>query len=180
MKITTITLLSAAALGFTACDQAKDAAAEAKAAAQTAAAKAEAAAPDLKAKAASAMEAAKEAGADALDKAKAAGGEAFDKSRDMAASVMDWTKEKLGIPEADGLLDGFKGLFEEAKAAVSSGMTGEKATALKAKWDALYAKSSDTIKNLSPDQQGKLKSILAVIKTKWDELLGNPPVSKVE
>ncbi len=175
MKTTLTFLTVAAAISLTSCDQAKDAAAEAtakaKAAATEATAKAQAAAaeaktkaegamPDLKAKATAAMEAAKEAGAGALDKTK-----------ELADAAGDWTKQKLGIPEADGMLEGFHALFAEAKTAVSNGMTGEKATALKAKWDDLYAKSSESIKNLAPEQQEKVKSILAAIKAKWDELM---------
>lgn len=173
MKTKAISLITAAAavLGLAACDQAKESAEKAKAeaaaavaktkeAAADAAAKAEASLPDLKAKAAGAMEAAKTAGSDALAK----GGELLD-------SAKEWGLEKMGVPEADGLLDGFKTLIDEAKAAIQSGLTGEKATALKAKWDALYAKSADTIKNLAPEQQEKLKGILATVKAKWDEMM---------
>lgn len=181
MKTTTITLLAAAAaFGFTACDQAKETAdaaaakaksAAAEAAAQTkeVAAKAEASIPDLKAKAAGALETAKAAGNDALAK----GG-------DMLATAKEWGLEKMGVPEADGLLDGFGLLIAEAKTAVQTGMTGEKATALKAKWDELYAKSSETIKNLAPEQQEKLKAILATVKAKWDELMAKSEGAPVQ
>lgn len=178
MKTTALFLLATAALGLTSCDKAKDAATEAAAKAEAAAAeatvrtreaaaKAEGAMPELKEKANAALDAVKEAGAGALEKGK----EALDKGKELAGAAMDWTKQKLGIPEADGLLDGFKALFEEAKTAVNSGMTSEKSTALKAKWDELYAKSSDTIKTLAPEQQEKLKAILTTIKAKWDELM---------
>lgn len=175
MKTKTLTLLTAASLGLTACDQAKDTAAEAaaktKAAAAEAAAKAEAAAPALKEKAAAAMESAKEAGAGALESAKSAGSEALAKSGSMIDAAKEWGLEKMGVPEADGLLEGFGTLIAEAKASVASGMNGEKATALKTKWDELYAKSTDTIKNLAPEQQEKMKAILATVKTKWDEMM---------
>lgn len=179
MKTNTILLLgAAAALSLTACDQAKDAAAEAKAvaakaqaAAAEATAKAEAAMPGLKEKAAAAMDSAKEAGAGALDSAKAAGSDALAKGGSMIDSAKEWGLEKMGVPEADGLLEGFGTLIGEAKAAVAGGMNGEKAAALKAKWDELYAKSADTIKNLDPAKQEKLKAILATVKAKWDELM---------
>jgi hypothetical protein len=177
MKTTVITLITAAAvLGLSACDQqaresaaqaaekakaeAEAAVAKAKEATADAAAKAESSLPDLKAKAAGAMEAAKTAGNDALAK----GGE-------LLGTAKEWGLEKMGVPEADGLLDGFKTLIEEAKVAIQGGMTGEKATALKAKWDELYAKSADTIKNLAPEKQEKLKAILATVKAKWDEMM---------
>ena len=165
MKITALTLLSTtAAIGLTACDQAKETATEAaaktKAVAAEASAKAEAAMPGLKEKASA-----------ALDAARAAGSGALDKTKEMAGAATDWTKQKLGIPEADGLLDGFHGLFKEAKEAVNTGMNNEKSAALRAKWDALYAKSAEKMKTLAPEQQEKLKSLIAVIKTKWDELL---------
>ncbi len=186
MKVTTITILAAAGLGLTACDQAKDAASEAaaktKAAAAEASAKADAAMPDLKAKAANAVDSAKAAGAEALDSAKAAGAEAMDSAKaagsdalakggSMIDSAKEWGLEKMGVPEADGLLEGFGTLIGEAKAAVAGGLSGEKAAALKGKWDALYAKSTDTIKNLDPAKQEKLKAILATVKAKWDELM---------
>jgi hypothetical protein len=184
MKTSTLTLLAAASLGLTACDQAKDAAAEAaakaKAAAAEAAAKAEAAAPDLKEKAAAAMDSAKEAGAGALDKVKAAGSDALAKGGNMIDAAKEWGFEKMGVPEADGLLEGFGTLIAEAKAAVASGMNGEKAAALKAKWDGLYAKSADTIKNLAPEQQEKMKAILATLKAKWDELMAKSKDGAVE
>ena len=174
MKNIALTLFTAAAAcGLTACDQAKDAYADASAKAKEAAieakAKAEAAAPGLKEKATA-----------ALDSAKDAGAGAFDKTKEWANAAGDWTKQKLGIPEADGLLEGFQTLFVEAKTAVSNGMTGEKATALRAKWDAQYAKTSESIKNLAPEQQEKIKSVIAVIKTKWDELLAKPKEGAVQ
>lgn len=164
-------LTAAAAVSLTACDEAKDAAAEAKKAAAEAAAKAEAAAPGLKAKASEALEKAEEAGASALEKAKAAGAGAFEKSKELLGDASDWTKQKLGIPEADGLLDGFKHLFEEARTAVSNGMTSEKAAALRAKWDAAYASATERMKTMAPEHQEKLKAALATVKAKWDELL---------
>lgn len=164
MKSTLPLLLAAATLSLTACDQAQKAAAEAEA-------KAKAAAAEAKAKTEAAMPGLKDKANEALNSAKEAGAGALDKGKEMAGAAMDWTKEKLGIPEADGLLEGFQALFAEAKTAVSEGMTGEKATALKAKWDTLYAKSADTLKNLAPEQQEKLKGILATIKAKWDELM---------
>jgi ABC-type enterochelin transport system substrate-binding protein len=160
-----LTLLSAiTALGFTSCDKAKEevagAEAKAKALAAEATAKAKAAAPDLQAKATEALNSAKTAGAGALTK----GGELLDTAK-------DWGLEKMGVPEADGLLDGFKSLIDEAKTTVQGGMNGEKASALKGKWDTLYTKANETITNLAPDKQEKLKAILAMVKTKWDELM---------
>jgi hypothetical protein len=176
MKTKTQVLLSAVAvLGFTACDQAKDAATQAadkaKAAATEAADKAKAAtaeavdkakaeAPDLKSKLSAAAAEAKAAGADALAK----GG-------DMLDTAKAWGLEKMGVPEADGLLEGFGKLIEEGRAAVASGMNSEKATALKAKWDEQYAKASEAIKTMAPEQQEKMKAILAKVKAKWDEML---------
>ena len=161
MKTTTLTILAAAAaLGLSACDQAKEVTAEAKEAAITAEAKAKAMAEAAAAKAGSAtdkLEAAlpglKAKAADAMAKAKTAGGEALKKGREMADAAADWTKAKLGIPEADGMLEGFHSLFAEAKEAVNTGMNGEKATALKAKWDVLYAKSAETMKKLGPETE---------------------------
>ena len=155
---------AAAALNLSACDQAKDAAAEASA-------KAEAAMPALKDKATAAMDAAKNAGSGALEQAKAAGAEAMAKGGSMIDAAKEWGLEKMGVPEADGLLEGFGTLIAEAKVAVAGGMNGEKAAALKTKWDELYAKSSETIKNLAPEQQEKLRAILATVKAKWDELM---------
>jgi len=179
MKKTTLTLLAAAAaLGLSACDQAKEATAEAKEAAVAAEAKAKAVAEAAAAKAGSAtdkLEAAlpgiKAKAADAMAKAKTAGSEALDKSKVMADAAADWTKAKLGIPEADGMLEGFHALFAEAKEAVNTGMNSEKASVLKGKWDTLYAKSAETMKNLGPETEAKLKPILDTIKAKWDELL---------
>lgn len=171
MKAIALTL-AAAAITLTSCDQAKDAAnaaaTKAKAAAAEVKAEAEAAAPDLKAKAANAIDAAKAAGAGALDDAKAKAGE-----------LADWTKAKLGIPEADGVLDGFRTLFDEAKAAVAAGMTGEKATALKAKWDALQTSTAAQLEKLAPEHKEKLQSLLTVIKSKWDELMSQSKDGKV-
>ena len=174
MKITALTLcLITTALGLTACDQAKqtatEAAAKTKAVAAEASAKAEAAMPGLKEKASAAMDAARAAGSGALDKTK-----------EMAGAATDWTKQKLGIPEADGMLEGFHGLFNEAKEAVNNGMNSEKATALRAKWDALYASSTEKMKTLAPEQQEKLKDLIGVIKTKWDELLEKPKDGAVQ
>lgn len=162
-----IPLLSViAALGLSSCDKVKEAEAAARekaaALATEAKAKADAAMPDLKDKATAALDSAKAAGAGALAK----GGSLID-------SAKDWGLEKMGVPEADGLLAGFGTLIAEAKTAVQGGMSGEKATALKAKWDDLYAKSTDTIKNLAPDKQEKLKAILATVKAKWDELMAS-------
>lgn len=162
-----IPLLSViAALGLSSCEKAKEAeaAAREKAAALATAAKAtaDAAMPDLKDKATAALDSAKEAGAGALAK----GGSLID-------SAKDWSLEKMGVPEADGLLAGFGTLIAEAKTAVQGGMSGEKATALKAKWDELYTKSTESIKNLAPDKQEKLKAILATVKAKWDELMAS-------
>ena len=173
MKATALTLAAAAAaLTLSSCDQAKDAANEAAAKAKAAAAEvkteAEAAAPGLKEKAANALDAAKTAGAGALDEAKA-----------KAADLADWTKAKLGVPEADGVLDGFRGLFDEAKAAVASGMTGEKATALKAKWDALQTSTAAQIDKLAPEHKEKLQHLLTVIKAKWDQMLEQSKDGKV-
>lgn len=184
MKNTLRILLTAGAFGLPACDQAKDAAAEAsaqaKASAAEASAKAEAAMPNFKQKATEAMDAAKEAGAIAFDKAKAAGSKAVTKGSSAIDSAREWGLEKMGVPEADGLLEGFGILIAEAKAAVSSGMNGEKAAVLKAKWDTLYAKSADTIKNLDPARQEKLKAILASVKAKWDDLMAKPKDGTVE
>jgi hypothetical protein len=108
---------------------------------------------------------------DVLESAKNAGAEALHKSKEMADTAMEWSKAKLGIPEADGLLEGFVGLFNEAKAAVSNGMNGEKAAALKAKWDEMEAKASETMKKLGPEVQAKFKPLLEAIKVKWDELM---------
>jgi hypothetical protein len=166
-SIASISLLSIiAALGLSSCDQAREAeaAAREKAAAVAAEAKAKATAvmPDLKDKAAAALESAKEAGAGAIAK----GGDLIDGAK-------DWGLEKMGVPEADGLLAGFGTLIAEAKTAVQGGISGEQAAALKAKWDALYAKSAETIKNLAPDKQEKMKTILDSVKAKWDELMAS-------
>ena len=168
-----ILLVVTTAVALTSCDQAKETATEAaaktKAVAVEASAKAEAAMPGLKEKASAAM-----------DAARAAGSEALDKTKEMAGAAKDWTKEKLGIPEADGLLDGFHGLFAEARQAVNTGMNSEKASALRAKWDALYASSTEKMKTLAPEQQEKLKALIGVIKTKWDELLEKSKNGAVE
>ena len=172
MKSTTITLLAAAAaFGFTACDKAKETAAEAAAKAKGAAAEAAAQGKEIAAKAESSIPDLKAKAAEAVETAKAAGNDALAKGGDMLATAKEWGLEKMGVPEADGLLDGFGLLIAEANTAVQTGMTGEKATALKAKWDELYAKSSETIKNLAPEQQEKLKAILATVKAKWDEMM---------
>jgi hypothetical protein len=185
MKTTAITLITAfAALGLSACDRATESAAQAadkaKAEAAEAVAKAkkatadatartEAAMPDLKAKASNAVDAAKTAGADALAKGS-----------ELLGTAKEWGLEKMGVPEADGLLDGFKTLIDEAKMAIQGGLTGEKAAALKAKWDELYAKSADTIKNLAPEKQEKLKAILETMKAKWEEMMKKAEGAKVE
>ncbi len=172
MKTTTITLLAAAAaFGFTACDQAKETAADAAAQARSVAAEAAAQSKEIAAKAESSFPGLKAKAAGALETAKAAGNNALAKGGDILHNAKDWGLEKMGVPEADGLLDGFGLLIKEATTAVQTGMTGEKATALKAKWDKLYAKSSEAIKPLPPEQQEKLKAILATMKAKWDELM---------
>ncbi len=172
MKVTPILLAAAATFALSACDQAKDAATEAAAKAKAAAAEvktqAEAAAPDFKAKAEHAMDAAKSAGADALDQAK-----------EKAGDLADWTKAKLGIPEADGVLDGFRSLFDEAKTAVAGGMTGEKAAALKEKWAALQASTAEKIEKLAPEHKAKLEHLITVIKSKWDLLMEQSKDGKV-
>ena len=185
MKINAITLLAAAAaLGLTACDKAKEAAADAstkaKAAAAEAAAKAEAAMPGLTEKATAALDSAKDASATALDDAKAASTDVLAKGTSMIDAAKSWGLEKMGVPEADGLMEGFGTLIGEAQAAVATGMNGEKAAALKAKWDALYASSADTIKNLDPAKQEKLQAIIATVKAKWDELMTKSAGGTVE
>ncbi len=172
MKNIAIACLSAAAaLTLSACDKAKETAAETNAAAADAAAKTEGAMAGMKVKAAAAMESAKDAASSAVDAAGDATSAAVDKTKDMANSAMDWTKQKLGIPEADGVLDSFKSLFAEAREAINSGMNGEKAAALKEKWNTAYAEAKDSMKNLAPEQQEKLKAILATIKAKWDAMM---------
>lgn len=180
-KTTAITLITAAAaLGLSACDQAKVSAEKAKAEAAEAVAKAKEATADATAKAEAAMPDLQAKAAGAVDAAKAAGAEAIAKGGDMLDTAKEWGLEKMGVPEADGLLEGFKTLIEEAKVAIQSGLTGEKATALKAKWDELYAKSADTIKNLAPEKQEKLKAILATVKAKWDEMMTKAEGAKSE
>jgi len=166
-----------AAMAFTSCDKAKEAAVEAETKAK---ASAEAAAAVAAEKAKSSTEKMKEAlpglkakATDVMESAKNAGSEALHKGKEMADTATEWSKAKLGIPEADGVLEGFVGLFNEAKAAVNSGLNGEKATALKAKWDDMEAKASETMKTLGPEVQAKFKPILETIKVKWDELMKN-------
>jgi hypothetical protein len=178
MKSTALLLSTAALLGLASCDQAKDAASKAQSAASAAAEGAKASATDLAADAkASAADLAADAKATAVkatEAATAAGAEALDKTKELTASALDWTTEKLGIPQADGLLDSFKSLFAEAKTAASGGLTGDKATALKAKWDTLSSQAAETIKGLAPEQQEKLSQILSLMKSKWDELMAKP------
>ena len=179
MKTSPLTILAvAAAMAFTSCDKAKEAAVEAETKAKAAAKAAEAAAAAAAEKAKSSTEKMKEAlpglkakATDVLESAKNAGAGALHKGKEMADSAVDWSKAKLGIPEADGLLEGFMGLFNEAKTAVNDGMNGEKATALKAKWDEMEVKASETMKTLGPEVQAKFKPILETIKAKWDELM---------
>lgn len=181
MKTSAIALITAAAaLCFTACDQAKVSAEKAKAEAAEAVAKAREATADATAKAESAMPGLKAKAAGAVDAAKTAGADALAKGGELLGTAKEWGLEKMGVPEADGLLDGFQTLIEEAKVAIQGGLTGEKATALKAKWDELYAKSSGTIKNLAPEKQEKLNAILATVKAKWDEMMTKAEGAKSE
>ena len=175
MKTTTITLLAAAAaFGFTACDQAKETAAEAAAKAKDAAAEAaaqtkEAAAqgrsrsaiPDLKAKAAGCPE----------KPPRPPGTTPSTKAEDTARYRRGLDDTKNSVCRRPMACWRFRFAHRGSQNRRQTGMTGEKATALKAKWDDLYAKSSETIKNLAPEQQEKLKAILATVKAKWDELM---------
>lgn len=175
MKTAALLLSSAALLGLSACDQAKDTAAKAQSAASSAAEGAKSTAADLAAEAKTAAadvaQSAQQTAAKATDAAAEVGAEALDKSKELANSALDWTTQKLGIPEADGLLAGFKSLFAEAQDTVSGGLTGDKALALKAKWDALSTQASETLKGLAPEQKEKLSGLLTLIKSKWDALM---------
>lgn len=165
MKCISIPILLAA-FSLSACDKAKEVST------------------DAPAKAGDAMENAREAGADAAEETRAAASGALEKTREMAGKVMaktkelgaeamDFAKDKLGIPEADGLLSGFSGLLAEAREAVSAGNIKEKADELKIKWDDLQARAESTMAKLAPEKQEKLKAVLATIKTKWDQLIGS-------
>ncbi len=185
MKTTAITLITAAAaLGFAACDRATEsapqAADKAKAEAAQAAANVKEATADAAARTEAAMPGLKAKASEALDAAKAAGSDALAKGGEMWGTAKEWGLEKMGVPEADGMLDGFKTLIDEAKTAIQSGLTGEKAAALRSKWDELYAKSADTIKNLAPEKQEKLKAIMETMKAKWEEMMKKAEGAKVE
>lgn len=176
MKTTTQVFLSAlAVIGLTSCDQAKEAASQAadkaKAAATEAAEKAKAATSEAVDKAGVVAPDFKDKLNAAAAEAKAAGAGALAKGSTMLDTAKTWGLEKMGVPEADGLLDGFGKLIEEGRAAVASGMNSEKASALKAKWDVQYAKASESIKTMAPEQQEKMKAMLAKVKAKWDEML---------
>lgn len=173
MKPPLLPALLGSLLFLTACDQAADearkAAQEAAAAAERAAAEAKAAAPDLKTRA-----------AEALKSVKSAGSEAYGKSRELAGGALDWTQEKLGIPEADGVLDSFKALFLEAKQEVTQGMTPEKAQALRKKWDDMTVRTEERLRNLAPEQQARAREMLERVRNRWDELLRKSEKGTIE
>ena len=176
MKTTALLLSSAALLlGLSACDQAKDAATKAQSAALSAAEAAKSAAANLaadaKSTAAGTTQSAQDTAAKATEAAAALGADALDKGKELAASALDWTTQKLGTPGADSVLADFKKLFTEAQSAVQGGLTSDKALELKAKWDALSAQASETLKGLTPEQKEKLSGLLDFMKSKWDALL---------
>lgn len=164
-------LVSALATALTACDKAKETAAEAKAQAAEAVEKAKPAVND-------AAEKAKDASSDLFSKTKELAGDALKKGKELGGEAVDFTKEKLGIPETDGLIEGLGGILSEARDAVKNGKLQEKAGELKTKWDAAYAKAEAEISKLAPEKQEKLKAILQAIKTKWDELTSQKPTSQ--
>jgi hypothetical protein len=166
-----LTLL--AALGLCSCDKAEQESAEAKA---------KEVAAETKVQAESAMEKVKAAGEGAAAKAKEAMPGVIDKTRELANrtalktrevadAATDFTKQKLGIPETDGLLDGLRGLFNEAVQSVKSGSINEKAGELKSKWDLAYAKAQANAETLAPEAKAKTKAFLEKMHEKWDALI---------
>lgn len=164
-------LVSALAATLTACDKAKEAAAEAKAQAAEAVENAKPAVND-------AAEKAKDASTDLFSKTKELAGDALKKGKELGGEAVDFTKEKLGIPETDGLIQGLGGIIGEARDAVKNGKLQEKAGELKVKWDAAYAKAEAELSKLAPEKQEKLKAILQTIKAKWDELISSKPANQ--
>lgn len=175
MKTSHLLLLSAAALTLAACDQARDAAtetaAQVEAAAKKAAAESRETASDLEDEAEAAKPGLKEKAASAMKSVRSAGSEALEKSKDWAGDAVDWTKQKIASPEAQTMIDRFQTLFADAKREINEGLTSEKAADLRAKWDDLYAKTTDGIQNMAPKQQEQVKAVLATLKEKWEAML---------
>lgn len=172
---TTVSLTLLAVLALSACDKAEQASAEAKVKEVSAEAKVktEGAIEKMKAASAEAAEKTKEASANVFEKSKILAGQAVEKTRKFTDATTDFAKEKLGIPETDGLLDGLNGLFLEATEAMKTGVLREKADELKAKWNTLYAKAQANAETLAPEAKARMKTFLAKLQTKWDALISS-------
>ncbi|MES2707498.1 MAG: hypothetical protein V4726_12950 [Verrucomicrobiota bacterium] len=168
---TTVSLTLLAALALSACDKAEQASAEAKVKEVSAEAKikTEGAIEKMKAAGAEAAEKTKEASSNVFEKSKILAGQAMEKTRTLTDATADFAKEKLEIPEMDGL----NGVLSEAGAALKAGKLKEKADELKAKWNTLYAKAQANAETLAPEARTKVKTFLAKLQARWDAFISS-------
>lgn len=159
---------------MSACDKKQEAAAEAKVKEVSAETKvkAEGAIEKMKAAGAQAAEKTKEVSGDVLTRGREMAGKAVKVTRELGEGSADYAKEKLGIPETDGLLTGLKGMFDEADEAIKAGKFKEKTEELKAKWNTLYARLEANAASLAPAQKARVKAFLSDVQQRWDALFG--------